>query len=418
MVRYAAFQVAQISDLLSTRTTTASFLDKAMHKVQTFNAISAKGLDRLSRDCFEVSSDMISPDALLLRSHKLADVDIGNSVSAIARAGAGVNNIPVDHCTERGIVVFNTPGANANAVKELVAAGMLLASRDIVGGMQFINNLDPSLSEDDMGPLLEANKKQFAGSELQGKTLGVLGLGAIGSLIARLGLDLGMEVIGYDPAISVEAAWRLPSSVKKMENMQSLFSRADYVSLHIPAIESTKGLINSESLAYFKPGACLLNFAREQIVNTESVVDALDNQRLRRYVTDFPSPMLRNRRDTILMPHIGASTSEAEENCAIMAADQLKAFLDQGNIKNSVNFPSIELERTTEARLTVTNINAPGTLSLILNVLGDADLNVVDLLNKSRGNVAYNLIDLDIIPSGAVLDKLRSVEGVINVRFL
>ena len=389
-----------------------------MYKVRTYNAISSKGLDRLSRNCFEVSSDMAAPDALLLRSYKLSTSDIGPSVTAIARAGAGVNNIPIDACTDRGVVVFNTPGANANAVKELVAAGMLLASRDIVGGMRFINELAPTISAEDMGPLMEAKKKQFAGSELQGKTLGVLGLGAIGSLIARLGLDLGMEVIGYDPAISVEAAWRLPSSVKKMENMQSLFSRADYVSLHIPAIESTKGLINSESLAYFKPDACLLNFAREHIVNTESVVDALDNQRLRRYVTDFPSPMLRNRRDTILMPHIGASTSEAEENCAIMAADQLKAFLDQGNIKNSVNFPPIELERTTEARLTVTNINAPGTLSLILNVLGDADLNVVDLLNKSRGNVAYNLIDLDIIPSGAVLDKLRSVEGVINVRFL
>ena len=389
-----------------------------MYKVRTYNAISSKGLDRLSRNCFEVSSDMAAPDALLLRSYKLSTSDIGPSVTAIARAGAGVNNIPIDACTDRGVVVFNTPGANANAVKELVAAGMLLASRDIVGGMRFINELAPTISAEDMGPLMEAKKKQFAGSELQGKTLGVLGLGAIGSLIARLGLDLGMEVIGYDPAISVEAAWRLPSSVKKMENMQSLFSLADYVSLHIPAIESTKGLINSESLAYFKPDACLLNFAREHIVNTESVVDALDNQRLRRYVTDFPSPMLRNRRDTILMPHIGASTSEAEENCAIMAADQLKAFLDQGNIKNSVNFPPIELERTTEARLTVTNINAPGTLSLILNVLGDADLNVVDLLNKSRGNVAYNLIDLDIIPSGAVLDKLRSVEGVINVRFL
>ncbi|MEC8268022.1 MAG: phosphoglycerate dehydrogenase [Pseudomonadota bacterium] len=389
-----------------------------MYKIRTYNAISSKGLYRLSRDCFEVSSDINAPNALLLRSYKLSDADIDDSVSAIARAGAGVNNIPIEHCTERGIVVFNTPGANANAVKELVAAGMLLASRDIVGGMRFISELDPSLSAEDMGPALEANKKQFAGSELQGKTLGVLGLGAIGSLIARLGLDLGMEVVGYDPAISVEAAWRLPSSVKKMDNMQSLFARSDYVSLHIPVLDSTRGLINADTLSYFKKNACLLNFARDQIVNTDAVVAALDQGQLRTYVTDFPHPALRNRSDTILMPHIGASTAEAEENCAVMAADQIKAFLDHGNIKNSVNFPAIELERTTESRLTVTNRNAPGTLSHILNVLGDANLNVADLLNKSRGDIAYNLIDLNSAPTPDVLDKVSAVDGVINVRYL
>ena len=389
-----------------------------MYKVRTYNAISSKGLDRLSRNCFEVSSETGAPDAILLRSYKLSTSDIGPSVTAIARAGAGVNNIPIDACTDRGVVVFNTPGANANAVKELVAAGMLLASRDIVGGMRFINELAPSLSAEDMGPLMEAKKKQFAGSELQGKTLGVLGLGAIGSLIARLGLDLGMDVVGYDPAISIESAWRLPSSVRKMDNMQSLFSQSDYVSLHIPVLESTRGIINADTLSYFKNDACLLNFAREQIVDTPAVVDALEQSTLRTYVTDFPHPLLRNRQDTILMPHIGASTAEAEENCAIMAADQIKAFLDHGNIKNAVNFPAIELERTTDSRLTVTNRNAPGTLSHILNVLGDADLNVADLLNKSRGDIAYNLIDLNTAPHADVLDKIRSVEGVINVRHL
>ena len=389
-----------------------------MYKVRTYNAISAKGLDRLSRDCFEVSSKTSTPDAILLRSYKLSTSDIGASVSAIARAGAGVNNIPIEECTDRGVVVFNTPGANANAVKELVAAGMLLASRDIVGGMRFINELAPTLSAEDMGPLMEAKKKQFAGSELQGKTLGVLGLGAIGSLIARLGLDLGMDVVGYDPAISIESAWRLPSSVRKMDNMQSLFSQSDYVSLHIPVLESTRGIINADTLSYFKDDACLLNFAREQIVDTSAVVDALEQSTLRTYVTDFPHPLLRNRQDTILMPHIGASTAEAEENCAIMAADQIKAFLDHGNIKNAVNFPSIELERTTDSRLTVTNRNAPGTLSHILNVLGDANLNVADLLNKSRGDIAYNLIDLNTAPSALVLDQIRAVEGVINVRYL
>ena len=389
-----------------------------MYKVRTYNAISAKGLDRLSRDCFEVSSETSTPDAILLRSFKLSTSDIGPSVTAIARAGAGVNNIPIEECTDRGVVVFNTPGANANAVKELVAAGMLLASRDIVGGMRFISELAPTLSAEDMGPLMEAKKKQFAGSELQGKTLGVLGLGAIGSLIARLGLDLGMDVVGYDPAISIEAAWRLPSSVRKMENMQSLFSQSDYVSLHIPVLENTRGIINSDTLSYFKKDACLLNFAREQIVDTPAVVNALESNPLRTYVTDFPHPLLRNREDTILMPHIGASTAEAEENCAVMAADQIKAFLDHGNIKNAVNFPAIDLERTTDSRLTVTNRNAPGTLSHILNVLGDANLNVADLLNKSRGDIAYNLIDLNTTPNADVLDKIRSVEGVINVRYL
>ena len=389
-----------------------------MYKVRTYNAISSKGLDRLSRNCFEVSSETGAPDAILLRSYKLSTSDIGPSVTAIARAGAGVNNIPIDACTDRGVVVFNTPGANANAVKELVAAGMLLASRDIVGGMRFINELAPTISAEDMGPLMEAKKKQFAGSELQGKTLGVLGLGAIGSLIARLGLDLGMDVVGYDPAISIESAWRLPSSVRKMDNMQSLFSQSDYVSLHIPVLESTRGIINADTLSYFKQDACLLNFAREQIVDTPAVVDALEQNTLRTYVTDFPHPLLRNRQDTILMPHIGASTAEAEENCAIMAADQIKAFLDHGNIKNAVNFPSIELERTTDSRLTVTNRNAPGTLSHILNVLGDANLNVADLLNKSRGDIAYNLIDLNTAPSALVLDQIRAVEGVINVRYL
>ena len=389
-----------------------------MHQVRTYNAISTKGLERLSPDCFEVGSDLSQPDAILLRSHKLSANDIPESVSAIARAGAGVNNIPLDHCTGKGIVVFNTPGANANAVKEHVAAGMLLASRDIVGGMNFISSLDPQLGAEEMAPLLEASKKQFAGAELQGKTLGVLGLGAIGSLIARLGLDLGMEVVGYDPAISIEAAWRLPSSVKKMDNMQALFSRSDYVSLHIPVLDSTRGLINADTLGHFKPGACLLNFAREQIVDTASVVDALNKGQLRKYVTDFPAPALVGRRDTLLMPHIGASTQEAEENCAVMAADQIKAFLDHGNIKNSVNFPAIELERNSNTRLAITNENAPGALSHILNVLSDAEVNVVDLLNKSRGDIAYNLIDVNASPTSDLLGQLRALPGVINVRLL
>lgn len=387
-----------------------------MFKIRTFNAISVKGLERFPRDSYEVGSEMGSADALVLRSHKLQPDEIAESVTAIARAGAGVNNIPIEHCTALGIPVFNTPGANANAVKELVAAGLLLASRDIIGGIEFINSLSADLDEKAMGPILEAEKKRFAGAELKGKTLGVLGLGAIGSLVARLGFELGMDVVGFDPAISIEAAWQLPSAVKRMENMQALFSRADYISLHVPAIESTHHLINRETLAYFRPDACLLNFAREQIVDTHAVVEALDSNGLRRYITDFPHPDLRGRPDCILMPHIGASTAEAEENCAVMAADQTRAFLEHGNIRNSVNFPRLELERTIGYRIAVTNTNLPGTLSHILTLIGDSQINVVDLLNKSRGDIAYNLIDLNAAPTAGLLEQLREIEGVVNVR--
>ena len=389
-----------------------------MHRIQTYNTISPKGLDRFERDRYEVGQGIARPDALLLRSHKLQDAEIFESVTAIARAGAGVNNIPLALCSERGIPVFNTPGANANAVKELVAAAMLLASRDIVGGIAFAQSQDPGMSAQAMNALMEKEKKRFAGAELAGKTLGVVGLGAIGSLVARLGLNFGMEVVGFDPALSVEAAWRLPSEVQRMENVQSLFSRSDFVSLHLPVLDSTRGLINAEMLEHFRKGSCLLNFAREEIVSTEAIVAALDAGQLRCYVADFPSPLLMGRTDALLMPHIGASTAEAEENCAIMAANQLKAFLEHGNIRNSVNFPAIELERTTDYRITIANRNEPGMLSHILTLIGDDGLNVADLLNKSVGDIAYNIIDLDEIPQSALLDKIRGLEGVINLRLI
>ena len=389
-----------------------------MHRIKTYNTISPKGLDRFERDRYEVGQDIAHPDALLLRSHKLQDAEILDSVTAIARAGAGVNNIPLPLCSERGIPVFNTPGANANAVKELVAAAMLLASRDIVGGISFAQSQDPGMSAQAMNALMEQEKKRFAGAELAGKTLGVVGLGAIGSLVARLGLDFGMEVVGFDPALSVEAAWRLPSEVQRMENVQSLFSRSDFVSLHLPVLDSTRGLINAEMLGHFRKESCLLNFAREEIVSTEAIVAALDAGQLRCYVADFPSPLLMGRSDALLMPHIGASTAEAEENCAIMAANQLKAFLEHGNIRNSVNFPAIELERTTDYRITIANRNEPGMLSHILTLIGDDGLNVADLLNKSVGDIAYNIIDLDQIPQTSLLDKIRGLEGVINLRLI
>jgi len=389
-----------------------------MHRIKTYNSISSKGLDRFEPESYEVGQEIANPDALLLRSYKLQEDEIPDSVTAIARAGAGVNNIPLARCIERGIPVFNTPGANANAVKELVAAAMLLASRDIVGGIAFAQSQDATMSAQNMNALMEREKKRFAGAELAGKTLGVVGLGAIGSLVARMGLDFGMEVVGFDPALSVEAAWRLPSDVQRMENVQSLVSRSDFVSLHLPVLDSTRGMVNEDLLSHFKQGSCLLNFARDEIVAIDSVVSSLNGRQLRRYVTDFPHPQLLGRQDTLLMPHIGASTAEAEENCAVMAANQLKAFLEHGNIRNSVNFPAIELDRTTDYRITIANRNEPGTLSHILTLVGDAGLNVADLLNKSVGDIAYNIIDLDEVPLQTLLEEIRGLEGVINLRLI
>jgi D-3-phosphoglycerate dehydrogenase len=389
-----------------------------MHRIKTYNALSSKGLKRFDPECFEVGEGIEYPTAILLRSHKLQEAEIPDSVTAIARAGAGVNNIPVKLCSERGIPVFNTPGANANAVKELVAAAMLLASRDIVGGIAFARDQDGSLAPADFSALMEREKKRFAGAELAGKTLGVIGLGAIGSLVARLGLDFGMDVVGFDPALSVEAAWRLPSEVRRMKDVQTLLARSDFISLHLPVLDSTRGLINADMLKHFRPGSCLVNFAREEIVVTEDLVEALNSGTLSRYVADFPNPLLLGRDDTILMPHIGASTAEAEENCAVMAADQLKGFLEHGNIRNSVNFPTIELERTTDFRITLSNQNEPGMLSHILTLIGEDGLNVADLLNKSVGNTAYNIIDLDGVPKDALLAQIRGLDGVLNLRVI
>ena len=366
-----------------------------MHRIKTYNAISSKGLDRFDRELYEVGQDIANPDALLLRSYKLQEDKIPDSVTAIARAGAGVNNIPLARCIERGIPVFNTPGANANAVKELVVAAMLLASRDIVGGIAFAQSQDATMSAKDMNALMEREKKRFAGAELGGKTLGVVGLGAIGSLVARMGLDFGMDVVGFDPALSVEAAWRLPSDVQRMENVQTLVTRSDFVSLHLPVLDSTRGLVNAEMLSHFRQGSCLLNFAREEIVSIDAVVSALNGGQLRRYVTDFPHPQLLGRQDTLLMPHIGASTAEAEENCAVM-----------------------ELGRTTDYRITIANRNEPGTLSHILTLIGDDGLNVADLLNKSVGDIAYNIVDLDELPQQPLLGKISGLEGVINLRLI
>lgn len=389
-----------------------------MFKIKTYNAISSKGLNRFERERYEVSSESSAPDAYVLRSHKLHGEAIAASLKAVARAGAGVNNVPVDDYTKAGVVVFNTPGANANAVKELVLAGLLLSSRDIVGGMHYSQSLTEMTSASEMAALLEKEKKRFAGNELYGRTLGVVGLGAIGSMVAEMALALGMNVVGFDPALSVEAAWRLPSQVERMENLQSLLSRSDYITIHVPAIEPTRHMINSESIQSVKKGAVLLNFAREAIVDANAVVESLDANQLGMYVCDFPEPCLLARKDVMAMPHIGASTAEAEENCAMMAADQVKDYLENGNIKNSVNFPAISLSRAEGFRITFVNDNVSGVLGNVLSVFTNNNINVLDMMNKSRGDIAYNILDVEQMPAAELLAEIAEVEHVIGVRVL
>ena len=389
-----------------------------MFNIRTYNAISSKGLSRFSADNYAVSSESAAPEGVLLRSQKLHNEALPESVLAVARAGAGTNNIPTDSYTEQGIVVFNTPGANANAVKELIVAGLLLGSRDIYGGMNYVQELGHMDDSGEMGKLLEKEKKRFAGSEITGKTLGVVGLGAIGSIIANLALDLGMNVIGYDPAISVEAAWQLSSRVERMDSLEALLGRADFITLHVPAIPATKNLINKDTLALMKSSAKILNFAREEIVSTDDMVAALDKGTIAGYISDFPAPALLGRSDVLLMPHIGASTEEAEENCAVMAADQLMDYLENGNIRNSVNYPPTKMARNGGARITFTNSNVPKVLGSVLSVLADAELNVVDMVNKSRGDIAYNIIDVEGDLSPSIEAAIVAVEGVVRVRII
>ena len=390
-----------------------------MYRIQIFNSIADKGLSIFPQDAYQTGDAIAGPDAILLRSHKLDPAAVNGGLRAVARAGAGTNNVPVKECTGAGVVVFNTPGANANAVKELVLCGLLLASRGVVPGIRFAEDHRGEGDAAAYSRLIEANKKQFKGTEIAGKTLGVIGLGAIGSRVAEMGIRLDMKVHGYDPALSVEAAWRLPSKVKRRDSLQALVSGSDYVSLHLPALDSTRGLVNHELLAAMKPGACLLNFSRDEIVATNDLREALDSGRLRSYVSDFPRPELLGRSDVINLPHIGASTREAEENCAVMAVNQLRDFLENGNIRNSVNFPNLQLERVAGAapgtRLAIANLNVPRMLGQITSILADRNINVIDLLNKSRGDIAYNLIDIERPAAPDVLDDMAAIEHVIKV---
>lgn len=389
-----------------------------MFKIKTYNSISHKGLERFDRARYEVGPEAEPAAAVLLRSQKLHDVPAPDSLLAVARAGAGVNNIPVADYGQRGIVVFNTPGANANAVKELVLAGMLLATRGILPGLAWAESLaNAGLDAAALHARVEKEKSNFAGTELKGKTLGLVGLGAIGAQVADMALALGMQVIGYDPALSVDAAWRLSNAVQRMDSLPALLARADYVSLHVPALEATRHLINAEALAHMRPHAVLLNFARETIVDPDAVRAALDAERLGRYVCDFPEPQLLGTPKALAMPHIGASTAESEDNCAVMAADQLIDFLENGHITNSVNYPALRMERTPgSARISVANHNVAGVLGQVLSVLAAAEVNVLDMSNRSRDQLAYNLIDVAAPLAPGVVEAIARVPHVIRVR--
>jgi len=387
-----------------------------MYHIRTYNQIAAIGLSRLPTDSYQVGPDVEQPEAFMLRSQKLHDEPVPESLLAVARAGAGVNNIPIEAYTRLGIVVFNTPGANANAVKELVTAALLLGSRRILAGMNRVQEMTAVSDPDEMARLLEKEKKQFAGGEVAGKTLGVIGLGAIGSMVANSALELGMKVAGFDPALSVEGAWRLSSRVQKVDSVEALLKMSDFVSLHVPAIPQTHHLVNSEMLQKFKPGAKLLNFAREEIVDVDAVISALDNKQLAAYITDFPVPALLGRDDALLFPHIGASTAEAEENCSVMAAEQLKDFLENGNITNSVNYPQTRMVRNGGYRITFSNENVPRVLSNVLSVLANHNVNVIDMVNKSLGDMAYNIIDVESEPTSEIISAIASAEGVMHVR--
>ena len=390
-------------------------------KIKTFNAIAEKGLNILQEKKFEVSDGLSDPDAIILRSHKLKKEDFGNNLIAIARAGAGVNNIPVEECSELGIPVFNTPGANANAVKEIVLAALLMSSRGLFQGANFVNSIEES-NQEELKPLIESGKKSFKGRELTGGTLGVVGMGAIGSKVADMGVMLGMNVIGYDPAITVEAAWKLPNKVERKESIDDVFKESDYISLHVPANDKTKGLINSDLLKNAKNGLRLINFARDEIVVSKDIIESLDKNILSKYITDFADLDLISRaktaNDVIILPHIGASTSQAEENCSVMAAEQLDDFLNNGNIKNSVNFPELIEPRPSQFRITLSNKNHPGMIGKITTVLADNKLNIIDMVNKSRGDIAYNVIDLETKPPEKVLVELSALDDVISVREL
>ena len=384
-----------------------------MYTFKTFNNISEQALSLLSSSAFQYDDDQ--PDAILLRSHNLNIDDFGKRLKSIARAGAGFNNIPIDIATQKGIVVFNTPGANSNAVKELVLCGMLLSSRGIIQGNAFAKSLIDK-KESEINVLMEKEKKNFKGNELKGKVLGIVGLGSVGSLLAQAASILGMKIIGYDPYISIDSAWMLPKEVEKAETLEFLFSKSDYISLHVPLSGNTKNLISKKLLDFVKEDAKLINLSRGGVVNNIDVIDALNNKKLTTYVTDFPTPELIKRSvksgDVILLPHLGASTKEAEINCSILAAEQTKNYLENGLITNSVNFPNVKLSRTSKFRIVIVHKDEPGIIGTITSEIAKNNLNISDMINKSRNEIAVTLIDINDIPSEYLLKKIQDTENV------
>ncbi len=386
-----------------------------MYKILTLNNIAVAGLERLPRDRYEIASEIQHPDAILLRSFKMHDMPIPLTLKAVGRAGAGVNNIPVAEMSKRGIAVFNAPGANANAVKELVIAGMLMACRNIGPAWDFARNLEGD--DASIGKQTEEGKKQFAGFELPGRTLGVVGLGAIGVRIANAAIALGMKVIGYDPGITVQAAWQLDAAVQQAGSVDELLAKADFVTFHVPLVEATRHMINAERLKRMREKVVLLNFSREGIIEDQAVCDAIKSGKVYAYVCDFPSNLLKNHERVITLPHLGASTQEAEENCAVMVADQVHDYLEHGNVRNSVNFPEVVMGRAEGTfRLAVVNANVPNMLSQISTNLADAGLNIIDMLNKSRGDLAYTLVDVDKPIPESALKAIAATAGVLAVR--
>jgi len=387
-----------------------------MYKVLTLNNISVAGLDRLPRDRYEVASEIQRPDAILLRSFKMHDMEIPSTLKAVGRAGAGVNNIPVDKMSALGIPVFNAPGANANAVKELVLAGMLLATRNLCAAWDYTRQLTGNDAE--IGKLVEAGKKQYAGYELPGRVLGVVGLGAIGRLVANMASSLGMKVIGFDPNITVDGAWQLSANVEKAASVDDLLSKVDFVSFHVPLIEQTKNLINAERIKMMKKGSVIMNFARDGIVDDEAVCAALTAGHVSCYVTDFPSNLLKGQDGVVALPHLGASTVEAEDNCAIMVADQIKDYIENGTVINSVNFPEVIMPKTDAQRIAIVNSNVPNMVGQISTCMANGGLNICDMVNKSRGDLAYTLVDVDKEVPEFVVSEIRDIAGVLSVRTL
>lgn len=389
-----------------------------MYKIQTLNKISPKGLELFPRDLYEAASEIPNPDALIVRSADMHTMNIPPSVKAVARAGAGTNNIPVAALTERGVAVFNTPGANANAVKELTVAALLFSSRPVIAANRWTENLRDGA---DIPGTAEKGKAQFIGPELRGKRLGVIGLGAIGVMVANAAVDLGMRVIGYDPFISVDSAWSLNKDVKKAENLDSLLSRCDYISLHIPQTPDTKGLINAERLKIVKRGVRIVNFARGGLVVNADMCAAVKDGRVACFVTDFPDEELLSVENIICLPHLGASTPEAEENCAVMAVTELRDFMEKGTVENSVNFPKCKIEGDIPlggTRLCIANKNIPNMVGQITTVLAEAHHNIFAMINQNRAELAYNIIDIEGIPAAEVAEKISTIEGIISVRLI